>query len=75
VTADSIEDVLARHAHRWLALDGVVGTAIGQHEGCPCIQVYTSGDSSALAGAIPEEVEGYRVVFIESGHFRALGGK
>lgn len=67
-----IEDVLARYTRQWMAIEGVVGTGLGQHEGQPCIQVFATRITRALADQIPSELEGYRVVLEETSPFRAL---
>ena len=72
MTPSPIEEVLARHTRQWLALDGVAGTAVAEHDGQPCIQVFVTRLSTALAAAIPSQVEGYRVIVQEAGPFRAL---
>jgi hypothetical protein len=72
VSAEPIEDVLARYTPQWLATEGVVGTAIGRHQGEPCMVVFATERTQALDRSIPPTVEGYRVVVEVAGPFRAL---
>jgi hypothetical protein len=62
-----IEEVLQEHTPRLMAIAGVVGTAVGSHEGAPCILVMTSGDSPALREKIPDEIEGHPVRVLVTG--------
>ena len=68
----TIQAVLAEHTLRWMAIPGVVGTAIGLFEGQPCVKVLVAEKTDELAAKIPSAVEGYRVVLEETGEFRAL---
>jgi hypothetical protein len=68
----AIQDVLREHTPQWMAIGGVVGTAIGELEGRPCIVVFVAEGSAELGRKIPADVEGYRVVVEETGEFRAL---
>jgi hypothetical protein len=67
-----IEQVLRAHTDAWLAIPGVVGTAIGQQRGKPCIKVLVARKSAEIATRIPRQVDGYPVVVEETGEFRAL---
>jgi hypothetical protein len=66
-----IEQVLADNTPRWMALSGVVGTALGEHRGRPCILVLTAGPPGELSGQIPDRAEGHPVVLRETGTLRA----
>ena len=68
----SIEQVLRAHTDAWLAIPGVVGTAIGLKQGKPCILVLVARKTKEIAARIPGKVDGYPVVIEESGRFRAL---
>ena len=68
----SIEQVQKAHTEAWLAIPGVVGTAIGLHEGQPCITILTAANTESIRRQIPATVEGYRVVIRRTGEFRAL---
>lgn len=64
-----IEEVLAAHTDEWMALDGVVGTALGACDGTPCLVIYATEDS--VRARMPEEVEGYRLDVRVTGPFQA----
>ena len=70
--ATTIQEVLEEHTDAWMATPGVVGTAIGEFEGRPCIKVLVAEKTRQLQERIPTAVEGHRVVLEETGEFRAL---
>ena len=72
MSTSPIEEVLARYTPQWVALEGVVGTALGRHQGEPCILVFVAERTRALDDNIPPVVEGHRVVVEQTGPFRAL---
>ncbi len=72
MTSRSIQQVLEEYTPRWMALPGVVGTAVGKQRGQPCIHVYVVRMTDALRSAIPQSVESYAVKVIETGELRAL---
>ena len=53
-----------------MALEGVVGTAVGDCGGESCIKVYLSAASEAVEGEIPGEFGGFRVVTEVTGEVR-----
>ncbi len=55
-----------------MKLPGVVGTAIGECNGAPCIKVLVAELTPELEDAIPSEFEGFRVEHDETGEIRAL---
>jgi len=71
----SIQEVLDAHTDAWLAVPGVVGTAVGTFAGRPAIKVFISTLTPEVEDRIPSEVEGYQVVIVESGEVRALDGR
>jgi len=71
--ARTIEQVLKENTDKWMAVDGVEGTAIGQYKGKPCIRIFASVKAEELRGKIPPAVEGYPVIIEQTGAFRALG--
>jgi hypothetical protein len=71
--ARTIEQVLKENTDKWMAIDGVEGTAIGQYKGKPCIRIFASVKAEELRGKIPPVVEGYPVIIEQTGAFRALG--
>ncbi len=72
VPTKSIQDVLAAHTDAWLAVPGVVGTAIGTFRGRPAIHVFVERLTPEVEDRIPTYVDGYPVVFVESGGLKAL---
>ncbi|MFQ5890340.1 MAG: hypothetical protein ACE5JR_09850 [Gemmatimonadota bacterium] len=72
VTEQSIEAAQGRLTERVMALPGVVGTAIGECAGAPCIKVLVAELTADLGAAIPAEFEGYKVEVQETGEIRAL---
>jgi hypothetical protein len=68
----TIQQVQEEHTDAWMAIPGVVGTAIGQCEGRPCIVVMTASRTEQVRQRIPTEVEGYPVVVRYVGEIRAL---
>ena len=72
-SAKTIEQVQKEHTDEWMAVPGVVGTAIGLHQGRPCILVLTDGDPEKVREKTPSSVGSYPVVVQHSGQIRALG--
>ncbi|NQV34828.1 MAG: hypothetical protein HQ515_19195 [Phycisphaeraceae bacterium] len=67
-----IEQVQAQHTGAWMQIPGVVGTAVGLHEGKPCILVMTSVPLAQIESKIPRSVDDYPVIVEETGEFEAL---
>jgi len=67
-----IEQVLREHTDSLMALPGVVGTALGQCAGSPCIRVFVAKKTPDLLKQIPSSIEGYMVSVQETGEIRAL---
>jgi hypothetical protein len=53
-----------------MRVPGVVGTAIGLCDGKPCIKVLVVRATPELRKAIPDSLEGYRVILDETGTVR-----
>ena len=68
----AIEQVLKEHTDAWMSISGVVGTAIGEHKGKPCIKVLVVKKTENLTKRIPSQVEGFPVILEETGEIRAL---
>ncbi len=68
----TIETVLKEHTDSLMALPGVVGTAIGECAGKPCIKVYVEKKTPELLKQIPSAIDGYTVAVQETGEIRAL---
>lgn len=67
----SIEAVQESHTDSLMRIPGVVGTAIGLCDDKPCIKVLVAHASPELRKAIPDSLEGYRVILDETGTVRA----
>jgi hypothetical protein len=72
MTRNTIEEVYKRRSDQLMAISGVVGIAIGEREGKPCIMVLVDKRTPELINKIPSELEGYPVVVQETGPIRAL---
>jgi hypothetical protein len=73
ITASApIREVLKKNTDRLLAIPGVVGTAIGEAHGTPCILVLVKQKDPAIEKQIPAELDGYPVVVQETGALRPL---
>jgi len=68
----TIQQIQEEHTDAWMAIPGVVGTAIGQYEDRPCIVVMTASRTERVRQTIPASVEGYPVVVRYVGEIRAL---
>lgn len=64
--------MLQSHSDRLMAIEGVVGTGIGQVGGSPCIHVYVVKDTPDLRAKIPTSIGGWDVLIVETGEVRAL---
>ena len=54
-----------------MRIPGVVGTAVGLCDDKPCIKVLVVRTTPELRRAIPDSLEGYRVILDETGTVRA----
>jgi hypothetical protein len=54
-----------------MRIPGVVGTGIGLCGDTPCIKVLVVQSTDALQKAIPDSLQGYRVIIEETGVVRA----
>lgn len=68
----TIEQVLNERTNEWMAIPGVVGVAIGEFKGKPCIRIFTSARPQQLPAKIPPAIEGYSVIIEQTGPIRAL---
>ncbi len=71
-TMKTIEQVLSEYTDELMSIEGVVGTAIGEVDGNPCILVLVEQKTEETVKKIPEELEGYPVVISEVGEIRPL---
>jgi hypothetical protein len=72
MTERSIDEVLKDKTNEWMAIPGVVGVAIGEFKGKPCIRIFTSARPQQLPAKIPPAIEGYSVIIEQTGPIRAL---
>ena len=68
----TIERVQEERTNEWMAIPGVVATAIGQCEGNPCILILTVSNTKQVRQKVPTHVEGCRIVVRHVGEIRAL---
>ncbi|MGH8004570.1 MAG: hypothetical protein ACRECJ_07590, partial [Limisphaerales bacterium] len=64
--------VQEEHTPHLMSLPGVVGTAIGESQGKPCIKVYVTQKTAEIEKGVPDSLEGYPVVIEVTGEFKAL---
>jgi len=72
VPGKTIEQVLSEHTDQWMAIPDVVGTAIGQSNGKPCILILTASNTERVRRKIPAFVDGYPVLIEDTGEIHAL---
>ncbi len=66
--ARTIENVLQDYSGQWMKIAGVVGTAIGEYQGKPCILILTSVSDQEVQPHFPAEIEGFLVIIQNVGH-------
>jgi len=69
--ASGIQDAQRRLTQQILGASGVVGTALGECAGTPCIKVLVVEETEDLRARIPEAFDGFLVVIQETGEIRA----
>jgi hypothetical protein len=74
VAGMTIEEVLKQNTDRLMSIPGVVGTAIGECQGRPCIMVLVKKRTADLTKKIPSNLGGFLVVVEETGAIRRLEG-
>jgi hypothetical protein len=72
VPRKSIESVFEAHTERLMSLPGVVGMAIGECNGQPCIRVFVARKTIELLNRVPSIIEEYPVVVDETGGLHAI---
>jgi hypothetical protein len=68
----TIKEVLKRNTDWLMSIPGVVGTAIGECGGKPCIMVLVVKKTPELTKQIPSELQGFPIVIEETGVIRPL---
>jgi len=70
---EKIKTVMDAHVDSLMAIDGVVGVAIGAlDDGSLCIKVMVKKDDPELNKQIPDQLENYPVVIEVTGEIRAF---
>jgi len=67
-----VEEAHARLTKKVIHLEGIAGTAVGLHDGKPCIKVYLEKDNPELRARIPRVEGEYLVVLEATGRFGRL---
>ena len=67
----SIQAVMDKYTTTLMSIPGVVGAALGESSGEPCIKVFVAQRTSEVVEQIPTSLEGYPVAVEETGEFRA----
>ena len=73
ITKQPIELTLQAHTDSLMRIPGVIGTAIGlcrSDDPTPCIKVLVVRSTPELRRAIPDQLDGWRVVIDETGVVR-----
>jgi len=68
---DELRKILAEYSPEWLMIPGVLGTVIGSQEGRPCIKVLVEARTRELEKHIPDRVEDFAVILVETGPIKA----
>ena len=62
VRSESIDETLARHTERLMAIEGIQGVGEGRtDDGRPCVLILATVPAEQLAGAVPDTLEGWPV--------------
>ena len=71
----TIQEVLKQHTDRLMVIPGVVGTAIGECDGSPCIKVFVVKKTTDIMNKIPSKLDGFPVTVEETSTIRRLEEK
>jgi hypothetical protein len=74
MAATTIQEILKQHTVELMAIPGVVGTAIGECDGSPCIKVFVVKKTTDIMNKIPSKLDGFPVAVEETGTIRRLDG-
>lgn len=66
---DPVREALRELTERVMGQSGVVGTAVGERDGKPCLKVFVKDPS--VVGRLPSRLCGYPVVAETTGPFQA----
>jgi hypothetical protein len=67
----TITQTLKKYTDKWMTIPGVTGTGEGQSDHKPCIMIFTNGNEAFIKTKIPNTVNGYKVIFHETGEIHA----
>lgn len=67
----TIAATIERHSAELLEIPGVVGVAQGARDGEGVVQILVERRTPELLARLPRELEGHRVVVVESGEIRS----
>jgi hypothetical protein len=67
----SVAAVIERHSAALLEVPGVVGVAEGERGGHTVVQILVERRTPELVGRLPQSLDGYPVVVVESGVLRS----
>jgi hypothetical protein len=73
MSEETIEAVLSQFTRRWMSIQGVVGTGIGEQDGSPCIRVFVTRYTRHIEREIPQKAGGFPVIVELSGEIKAFG--
>jgi hypothetical protein len=68
----AIEETLNKNTGALMKIPGVIGTAIGEDRGKPCIIIMVDPSQKAWKGKLPQTLGGYPVKVEEIGPVKAL---
>ena len=71
----TIQEVQTSHTPDLMSVPGVVGTAIGEQDGKPCIVVMVVQKTNDITKKIPSTLESFPVVIKEVGEIHSLDEK
>ena len=72
LTGKAIEDVLKENTPHLMTIQGVVGTAIGECGGNPCIKVLVEKKTPIIQQQIPSMLETWQVEIVETGEVKPM---
>jgi len=68
----NIRAVLKSHTAELMRMEGVVGCGIGEYEGELCIRLFVVEKTPSVVGNLPDEIDGFKVILVETGQVVAL---
>jgi hypothetical protein len=71
----TIQDVVKKNTDHLMSIPGVVGVAVGECGGHPCVLILVVEKTSEIMAKLPSELEGFPVAVEETGTIHRLGAK